>query len=187
MKTNSTLKLLKFSTLLPLVIALAALVTQSARANPLLVITELSSSNLTVTVSGSPYGTVQNVSPDVWVWTAPAPAGLTVIGDMLNSNRSWTEPLPGTGANATGFGPQLGQLKFTSDTSLPFFVSPDGAIITNFYTNTFSDFTQQTYDGQFIDLGDVATTPDTGSTLGLLVLALAGLFGARRIRSLWVA
>ena len=89
--------------------------------------------------------------------------------------------------NAVQFGTGI-SFEFSSDRSQIFRpLLPDGATVTGLFMIDFSDGTSQTYDGQFIDLGDAVTTPDTGSTLGLLGLALAGLFGASHIRSLWAA
>ena len=58
--------------------AILALITQSAiqAANPPLVFTELSSTELTVTLDGVPTGIVNNVAPDVWVWDS----GVTIAG-----------------------------------------------------------------------------------------------------------
>ena len=179
------MKILKLSTLIPLVIAIAAvLVTQPAVAQVqnAIVFTEYSSTNLTATLT-TPTGTIQGkvTQPfgDTWSVSFPvnsASLDLTFV--------SWAEPEnptldPGSShgwndLSAFGGGASFTLFTLHSDT-VPGAVTlePNGGVFTNGNTSL-----------QFIDLSDV---PDTGSTFGLLALALAGLFGARRIRSLRAA
>ena len=60
---------------------------------------------------------------------------------------------------------------------------PDSAIQQNFMTFDYVDNTSEAFDVQFIDKGDVATAPDTGTTASLFGLSLTGLAFLRR--KLW--
>jgi hypothetical protein len=164
-----------------LAIAVAtAIPTQSALANTYnVVFTEYSSTNLTATLNGTPVTVTPSPGiPDSWSVFFPA--------QLDGGPASWAEPEnPGSDPNALqgwnsiaggSFGGATTQITIKSDNidvGAGIAESTNGGPIT--YSNT-------TY--QFIDRSDV---PDTGSTLALLSLALAGLFGASRIRSLQLA
>jgi hypothetical protein len=162
--------------LAPLAVAItAALVTQSVRADHILVLTETSSTTLTATYDGSAVGvTVINISLDHWGVTVGFPV-------TFSGNPQWTEPDDSSFANViTTFGNN--QLIINSD----FFLNNTQPLADE---STLTSFGTDTRDGApisvtFDDDGDVtATVPDTGSTFVLLLLALAALFGAGRVRS----
>lgn len=176
---------MKLSTLIPLVIALAALVTQSAVAQApaptpnQLVFTETSSTSLSVTYDNTALVvTLSGVSGPEVAWNVMLPAGLAFTIPAV----SWIEPENQSLFNNVDFGAQpvansestlpIGPI-FLDESTLPVGFDPsNGASITV----------------KFDDDGDVATTvPDSGSTFGLLVLALAALFGASRLRSIRLA
>src|SRR5262249_36825928 len=153
----------------------ATLVAQSARAGAIntIDITENSSSSLTVVANGTtlPSSDINNTSADHWTVTLPFavnPAGNGISNfiwsepDLLNVNIvTWTSS--STEINIVSDGFPIGVNQGTTD---------GGTLSTSDANYTFHD------------LGDAATTPDTGSTLGLLGLALAALFGASRLRSI---
>jgi len=155
-----------------------ALISQSALGHEL-VLTELSSTTLTATYDGltSRISISSNPSvPDRWAVTvSSASFGLSPLGT------GWIEPEDNSLFNTiTGISNMQGvsaSVEFTSDSNLSFH-SPltDGSTLNNFGTDGL--------DGGTINLtfNDKSDLPDTGSTLGLLGLALAGLFGATRLR-----
>ena len=182
MKTNPSRKIFQFSSLIFLAIAVAAaLVTQSIRASTV-VFTEQDSSTLTVTLDGTPVFAT-NTGPDSWQITFFA-----VLDDALGV--AWAEPENPTsdpnavnGWNAiTGFQihsvfgrPTFTTISIQSDLT---FASASA------YKSNGGSFTNGSTSYQFTDLSDAAvSTPDTGSTLVLLSLAVTGLFGASRVRS----
>ena len=90
-------------------IAALLLLSAQARANPALQITELSDTDLTVTLDGVAFGTVTNIAPDQWEWRS------NIWGDAQSFNSGaagwnnttlgvfWTEPSDATKANFVGF------------------------------------------------------------------------------------
>ena len=175
---------------LPIVIS-AALVSQSTFAGPAptphdLQITEVSSSTLTVTDNGSMTGiSVMNTSPDRW--TVTLPYSMTTIFNTVE----WTEETPFVFG-----GPQVpaNDVTLTNNSSTFSVVSdipnttstpiPNGHPAFGFIGRDTTN--QSEVDMTFHDNGDAATTgvPETGSALGLLVLSLIALLGAKRLRSL---
>jgi hypothetical protein len=158
-----------------LVAAIALLILQPARAVPIhnLVITENSSTSLTVTYDGSAIGvSVIYISGDHWGVTIGFPV-------TFSGNPQWTEPEDPSFFNVltlSGINQFIVNSDFFSNGSTPL---ADGA--------TFSNFGTDTRDGApisitFNDHGDVAAVPDAGSTFPLLLLSFAVLFGAARFR-----
>jgi hypothetical protein len=173
MLSSSTLKT---RALTLLVAAIALLVLQPARAVPIhnLVITENSSTSLTVTYDGSAVGvSVIYISGDHWGVTVGYPVA-------FSGNPQWTEPDDPSAFNVITLSGIPNQFIVNSD----FFSNgttplSDGAPLPNFGTDA--------RDGApiavtFNDHGDVAAVPDAGSTSLLLLLSLAVLFGAARFR-----
>jgi hypothetical protein len=180
------MKIFKPFTLVSLGIAIAAaLLTQPMRATAIqtLVITENSSTSLTALLNGTTSLTVTPSFTDEWLINLTGVSGPSTTTNQQN----WFEP----GGAAAGFVNQVlfdpqhspNQLLVRSDFG-PGFINglADGATDTSDFTLNGSALSVT-----FIDKGDVASAPDSGSTLGLLSLALAGLFGASRLRSLRLA
>jgi hypothetical protein len=180
MKTNASLKILKLSTLAPLAIAItAALITQPVRAGVIntLVITENSSTSLTVTYSNG---------------TATA-ARLPIIGqevfDILlpgnatfnNIAVSWTEPEnPGQVNTLSSGGSSEAFLR--SDTTTSGAAVPDGTKIDNVGTDIINRGSiSVTFFDNAADRPSVGV-PDGGFSFGLLGLSLIALLGATRLR-----
>jgi hypothetical protein len=180
--SNPTLKLLP-----ALMIAIAAaLVTQPMRATAIdtLVITEFSSTSLTATLTTSSGTTSLGVTPfgaDQWFISLAGVSTLT--GSPFT--QSWFEPGAAGFVNEVSFNQRLfpNQLFVRSDL---------GPGFTNALTDGTADTMHFFLSGSllsvtFFDKGDVATTPDTGSTLGLLSLSVVALLGATRLRFLQLA
>ena len=162
--SNPTLKILPVL----MVAIVAALVTQPARAGAIntLLITENSSTSLTAILNGTTSLNVVNTSSDHWTIN-----GLTgIAGAGL-----WMEPGP------PGFG-NLVSASANSPGSL--FVISDNQQVGGIPDNV-PDTTSFTLGGAalsvtFHDLGDVATIPETGTTVSLFGLSLTGLAFLRR-------
>ena len=100
---------------------------------------------------------------------------------------AWVEPENSALFNFVGTAPGVSNILIINSD-----VASSAATFQDEASSSPTSFGTDTRDGgqifvTFDDDGDVATTPDTGSTLGLLALALAALFGARRLRSLRLA
>ncbi len=184
MQTNTSLRIFKLFALVPLAIAVAAaLVTQSAFAHSF-VLTENSSTSLTATYDGSTSGvTVVNNGPDFWTVTLP---NFVTFGNGL-SQTQWVEPDNSSLQNAVtsaSSGPGL-PTNFDFRSDIPFFVGfptplPNGSTVQDFGFDT-SD--QASVSVTFTDNAATAehpAVPDTGSTLGLLLVSSIALVGARR-------
>ena len=170
----------KPSTLIPLAIAIvAALVTQPVRATAIqtLVITEFSSTSLTATLNGTTSLPVTFNGADFW---SIALVGVSGLPGVSSSTGDWLEPDAAGFLNTVLVDPTVfpNQLLVESDRGPGF-------------TNGLADGTPDTTDFflngsqlsvTFFDKGDVATAPDTGSTLGLLSLSAVALLGATRLR-----
>jgi hypothetical protein len=166
--------------ILVLVLAIAgALVIQPASAGAIhsFVITENSPTSLTITFDGSPLAvTLHNL--DSWTFLLPAGFLANDTGGLLQ----WTEPENSNLANLVSFG---------SETTRGGFVVSDNSILNQFPLFGNDASVEVGTDGgvsvfaTFHDkaAGSETTAPDTGSTLGLLFLALTGVFGASRLRS----
>jgi len=162
------------------VVVVATLGTQPASASAIqtLDITEYSSTNLTAVLNGT---TNLSVTPqpggDAWFFQ--------LVG-ISEGEQNWLEPDNSGNLNevATGDIETNGVVEVFSDKTFPGLMS---------LTDGTPDTTTWTLNGQplsvtFHDLGDTANgVPDTGSTVSLVVLALAALFGATRLRSFRVA
>jgi hypothetical protein len=169
---------MKTKIILVLVVAIsAALVNQPASAGAIhsFVLTENSSTSLTVTYDGSSLA-VTFVNLDSWIFLLPAGFSSTV--DL----EQWTEPENSNLVNQVSFG---------SDITRSGFVVSDHSIVNIFPINANGTTIEVGTDGgvpvfaTFNDnaAGSEGTAPDTGSTLGLLFLALTAVFGASRLRS----
>jgi len=171
---KSTLKILP-----ALMVAItAALVTQPVRAGVInsIVITENSSTSLTVTYNGSTSGiTITFIEGEEWLVNLPF---AVTNGTAAN----WTEPEDSSLFNYAEFiGGSRNRLIVHSDAALFGFPHqfPLGA------NGTPVDFGKDLSDNVavqavFNDNGDVAKTPDTGTTFSLFGLSLMGLTFLRR-------
>jgi len=189
MKTNFSLRIFKLSALALLGITIVGLAPQSVRAgiivNNNIVITENSSTSLTVTYNGSTSGvTVSFLSSgklgDVWKVTFPSTVSFASV-DNTGVIALWVEPEDSSQVNAGFFHPSSNVAFFFSDDSVdtnPTAV-PNGTTVTNIGTDTSNG---GSISATFNDNGDVARAPDAGSTVGLLFLALTALFSASRLR-----
>ena len=150
------------------------LLAQSASAHSI-VITETSSTALTVTYDGSAVGvSVNYISTDHWGVTIGYPV-------TFSANPQWTEPEDPSAFNVITLLSAGNQFIVNSD-----YLDNSTPPLTN--GATFANFGTDSRDGgsislTFRDRGDVAAVPDAGSTLGLLLLAFVALFGANRFRS----
>jgi hypothetical protein len=187
MKTNPSFRIFKPSTLVPLAIAIAAaLVTQPVRATAIqtLVITETSSTTLTALLNGTTFLPVSPSGTDRWFITL---TGVSGPGGSL-SFQNWFEPGAADFVNQVGDDP----VGFPNELIVRSEFGP--GIFNGALANNTTDMTHFTLNGTtplwvtFNDKGDVAaTTPDTGSTLGLLSLSVVALLGATRLRFLQLA
>jgi hypothetical protein len=161
--SNSTLKILP-----ALMGAIAAaLVTQPMRAGAIdtLVFTENSSTSLTATLNGNPL-TVTFHFADNW----------TIALTGISGAQNWLEPGAAGFVNAVFallFTPD--QLVITSDS-----LQPGGGLADGTTDSTHFQLNGNPLAVTFFDKGDVATTPDTGTTASLFGLSLAGLAFLRR-------
>jgi len=171
---KSTLKILP-----ALMVAItAALVTQPVRAGVInsIVITENSSTSLTVTYNGSTSGiTITFIEGEEWVVFLP----FAITGGTA---ANWTEPEVGSLFNYAEFiGGSRNRLIVHSDAALfgfphQFPLGANGTPV-DFGINLSDNVAVQAV---FNDNGDVAKTPDTGTTFSLLGLSLMGLAFLRR-------
>ena len=171
---KSTLKILP-----ALMVAItAALVTQPVRAIVInsIVITENSSTSLTVTYNGSTSGiTITFIESEEWVVFLP----FAITGGTA---ANWTEPEDSSLFNYAEFiGGSRNRLIVHSDAALfgfphEFPLGANGTPV-DFGINLSDNVAVQAV---FNDNGDVAKTPDTGTTLSLFGLSLMGLTFLRR-------
>jgi hypothetical protein len=176
MKTNLSFKIAKFSTLIPLAVAIAAAVlTQPVFAVPDISIDITENSSTSLSVTGGLTVTVTNTSADRWTLTFP---DVTFGTFTLNA---WAEPDSSLGNIVDS--PGTNQLFVLSDVvsgSTPPF--PDGS--------TFAEPGSSFPPGQFLTFeitfhDNVTTTegvPETGSTFVLLFVSVIALFGLNRFR-----
>jgi hypothetical protein len=189
MKTNFSLRIFKLSAFALLGITIVGLAPQSVRAgiivNNNIVITENSSTSLTVTYNGSTSGvTVSFLSSgklgDVWKVTFPSTVSFASV-DNTGVIALWVEPEDSSQVNAGFFHPSSNVAFFFSDDSVdtnPTAV-PNGTTVTDIGTDNSNG---GSISATFNDNGDVARAPDAGSAVGLLFLALTALFSACRLR-----
>jgi len=140
-----------------------------------IVLTENSSTDLSVTFDGSPVMTVSNTAQDRWTVTFP---DTFIFGGY---DKFWEEnpiSLLGNVVEASG----TNQLSVLSDVDTG--RSPAGAA--NGSTQSQSPGASDsgnpvTVNFKFNDIGDGSSSvPDTGSTLGLFIVSLIALLAARR-------
>ncbi len=157
----------------------AALVTPPASAGAIhsFVITENSSTSLTVTYDGSPL-VVTFQGSETWTFLLPTGFLSNDVGGLVQ----WTEPENSNLANQVSFG---------SEITRGGFVASDQSIVNQFPTTADGTSIEVGTDGgvpvfaTFHDnaAGSEVAAPDSGSSLGLLFLALTAVFGASRFRS----
>jgi hypothetical protein len=176
------MKIFKPSTLVSLGIAIAAaLLTQPMRATPVnnIVITENSSTSLAVTYTLAD-GTMEavTVAPiGAEEWSVTFPSSVTFSGTNATN---WIEPENSGAVNAVVGVHDSNQALVISDgfTGNPKVL--DDTTVANVGTDSSNGGSISiTFDD---DEQVVATTPDTGSTLGLLSLSVVALLGATRLR-----
>lgn len=183
MKTN-----LQNVRLIALLIAVTAtLVTQSVNAQNFS-FTETSPAILTAsfTAPGVTFsGSVTNNGPDSWTVAFP---GLNMALFSFNPPQAWAwaEPENSSLANVVSWNASTFNFTVSSDIATSLMVHNDGETIAGIAVITGAQFTSATFKDNAAT-AEPQTAPDTGSTLGLLSLALAGLFGSSRIRSLRLA
>jgi hypothetical protein len=153
------------------VVVSTPLVTEPVFAHEM-VLTEFSSTHLTATYDGTPLSiaSIQLISPDNWTITFSFRP--SQLGD------SWFEP---TGFTSNRVTPSANLLTVVSDSSSP------PSTQNGFQSTVVFGFDLKDGAPIFVTFNDKSDVPDMGSTLGLLALALAALFGASRIRSLRLA
>ena len=180
------MKIFKPSTLVSLGIAIAAaLVTQPVRATAIqtLVITEFSSTSLTATLNGTTSLSVTPGLADHWTISL---TGVNI--GRLATVQNWIEPDAAGFINVVDFNPTFpNRLGVLSDFGPGVTGLADGATDTTSFFLVAPDGTMNPLWVTFNDNGDVARTPDTGSTLGLLSLSVVALLGATRLRFLQLA
>jgi len=174
MKTNRSFKISKLPMLALLAIAIAAeLVTQSVCAAIVndLVITENSSTSLTVTYNGSTSGiTINNFSPDGWAFRLQFPLSVS-FAEFITP--VWFEPEDSTRANFALLADNSFFVEFLSD--LPFSPSdnpvPNGTTFVNVGTDNINGGTINMT--LFDNAADAEqTVPDTGFTALLMGFSL---------------
>ena len=150
---------------------------------PAITFTEINDTTLTAVYNLEPSTSITVIPEGIDQWQVQLPGNL-----LAESDATWAEP---SGINA---GNQV-----THPSVHLFVVGSDVSGASGFPNNTQSSSpiandvagagpSPISVYGVFNDLGDTPTTvPDTGSTLGLLALALAALFGASRFRALRLA
>jgi hypothetical protein len=182
MKTNPSFRIFKLSKLISLGIGIGlVLAAQPIRASVVnnIVITENSSTSLTVTYNGSTSGiSISPFTPEGWVITFPSSVQLSPPG-----NHAWVEPEKPTdpllcNSFVESNAPNKGFFASEFQSSLTHFA--DGTVLPDFGTDTSNGGSISV---QVFDKGDAAKVPDSGSTFGLLFLSLIGLLGATRLRS----
>ena len=114
------------------------------------------------------------VSTDDW-FIALAGIGVSV--------QTWTEPFMGDFGNLVGVSGVPNLLSVSSD----FPIDPNSGLADGTPDTTTFTLNGNPLSVTFFDKGDVATAPDTGSTLGLLSLSVVALLGATRLRFLQLA
>ena len=166
--SNSTLKIL-----LALVVAItAALITQPMRAGVIntLVLTETSSTSLTALLNGITFLTVTPNGEDNWIVNL---AG--VSGGTKGDHQYWAEPDAAGFVNLVQSQNTSNRLTIGSDIGPGQSGLPDGTFDTTHFTLNGNPLYVT-----FFDKGDVATTPDAGTTVSLFGLSLTGLAFLRR-------
>ena len=164
-----------------LLVTLSAVAQTAAPKPHQLVITENPSDSLAVTYDGSA-GVVKVVQEAPNAWDLFFPSSVNFPATVPK----WVEPESASLMNelrrAQGGGPIL---QAASDIATSGHPAANGATLT-FGADGGVPISVTFYDDANV-AKDPATIPETGSTLGLLSFALAGLFGASRLRSIRAA
>ena len=167
------------------------------------VFTEQSSSSLTVTLNGSPYGTVTpnpDGNSDRWEWAPPSGLSPSLGSPYISYYPPGWADEPGTYNTIreipqNGVSPDGVHLYVDSDVAPDHqFWSPsgfqrqaDGTILSDYLTLSGVQNNAITYDVQFIDLGDSsASVPDSPQTMCLLLISGVALTVAARRRAFQV-
>jgi hypothetical protein len=188
-----------------LIAVTAALVTQSTLAqtvNNSVVFTETSPTTLTVSLDTLMLPSFDIVNTSADHWTVTIPALLITTSPGVN----WIEPenKPFNMSNPTGFNTLTFPTAFGAPPSVGVEtivnIVSDTATLGGGIANLVNGATEQVFnglpDGSFTNytfndnaagVGGEKSVPDTGSTVGLLALALAAVFGASRLRSIRAA
>jgi hypothetical protein len=159
--------------------------------NHQLVFTEESSKVLTAKLDGvTSYGTVEYLSLDHWKWS------IVLSGDVnfssFTGNPFWQEPGGESGVNSldpigvSTSGQPTYSIFVTSEDRIvvpPGDVVPNGALgPTLSLSDVNGNFLLGPLDIYFNDLGDT-NVPENASSLGMLLVTVAGLVGAGRLRA----
>jgi hypothetical protein len=121
---------------------------------------------------------VLNTAPDRWTITFPS----EVLFSNFTFNSGWAEPE----SSLTNIldSPGSNQLFILSDIGSGGTPVADGSTVNRLGSVSGN---VANFDFTFHDAGDGAAVPEGGSTFGLLLLAITGLFGANRLRSVRLA
>jgi len=181
MKTTPAFRTAKHCMLLVLLISIgASLLAQPTLAHEI-VLTENSSTSLTVTYDGSPTGfSVTNTGSDRWTVICPV---YMSIGDFGGGGVRWLEPGSSGDVAPLNFftsspPPTAAVLSVYSDVDLPTAGAFANGALSPAVGGDFRD--NMPIFARFIDNQDAAKTPDVGATLGLLAFSLLALFGVSR-------
>jgi hypothetical protein len=144
--------------------------------NPLVIFTEISSTELTVNI-----GSVGNLGPDLWSWsppsTIPRPLGPTSLG---SNAWYWVEPENANLGNRIILDSPFriqSDVDVTGVHSPPWTPYADGAIQYNQMWIEGADNVTYIFDAQFFDKGDAGTQVPESTTMLLLGSGLLGLLG----------
>ena len=172
MKNTRSPKLFKQTALLSLAIFAMASSLLAQTATHDIVLTENSSTDLSVTLDGSPV-TVLNTAADQWTVTFP---DTFIFGAYtLHWDENPSSAVLGNIVDTSG----TNELSVFSDFLTGQTPEPNGFTFTN--QSAFDSGNRVNVNFTFNDLGDGSSSvPDTGSTLGLFIVSLIALLAARR-------
>ena len=173
MKNTRSPKLFKHTALLSLAIFAMASSLLAQIPTHDIVLTENSSTDLSVTFDGSPVMTVSNTAQDRWTVTFP---DTFIFGAYtLHWDENPSSLVLGNIVDVSG----TNELSVFSDIITGQTPEPNGFTFTN--QSAFDSGNRVNVNFTFNDLGDGSSSvPDTGSTLGLFIVSLIALLAARR-------
>jgi hypothetical protein len=174
MQNTRSPKLFKHTALLSLAIFAMASSLLAQTATHDIILIENSSTDLSVTLDGSPVTVLPQQAPDQWTVTFPDTfdfGGILLFWEENPISDVLGNAVDGSGAN---------QLSVFSDA--PTGHSPAGEPNGSTQSHlVFDSGNLVTVNFKFTDLGDGSSSvPDTGSTLGLFIVSLIALLAARR-------